>query len=42
MTVDKGLNMAEKSGPLLHMHQAWAKNEIADAPAYNRINLSVV
>lgn len=34
MTVDKGLNMAEKSGPLLEMHQAWVKNEIADPTAW--------
>lgn len=41
MTVHKGLNMAEKSGPLFEMHQAWAKNEIADPPPWIIFKISV-
>lgn len=33
ITVDKGLNMAENKGPLLDIHHACVKNEIADPTA---------
>ncbi|KAF5956685.1 hypothetical protein HYC85_003910 [Camellia sinensis] len=42
ITVDRGLNIAEKSGPLCEMHQAWPKKEIADdIPCFCNFNLLV-
>ena len=34
MTVHRGLNIAEKSGPLCDMHQAWTKKVTADPIPY--------
>ena len=41
MTVHRGLNIAEKRGPLLDMHHVWRKNDPPETIPYSHIKTNI-